>query len=104
MNKKFVSIDRWCYTMPDLVPAKNGDIVLISKQSFGSLEVYEWGLDNNNNPYELYEWLENDFYEDENFRKTITREELRKQIYLVISIFESNGLSELVNFYRKIYV
>ena len=50
MNEKYVFIDRWCYTMPDTVPDEDGIIVLISKKSFGPLEVYEWGLDNNHNP------------------------------------------------------
>ena len=58
MNEKYVFIDRWCYTMPNTVPDEDGIIVLISKKSFGPLEVYEWGLDNNHNPYERYEWLE----------------------------------------------
>ena len=39
MNEKFVFIDRWCYTMPDAVPDEDGNIVLISKKSFGPLEV-----------------------------------------------------------------
>ena len=67
MNEKFVFIDRWCYTMPDTAPDEDGIIVLISKKSFGPLEIYEWGLDNNHNPYERYEWLENDLYEDEKY-------------------------------------
>ena len=45
MNEKFVFIDRWCYTMPDTAPDEDGIIVLISKKSFGPLEIYEWGLD-----------------------------------------------------------
>ena len=76
--RKFIFIDRWCYTMPDYVPAEDGNIILISKKSFGPLEVYEWGLDNNNNPYERYEWLEDDFYEGYKYCKTITREELQE--------------------------
>lgn len=102
MNERFVFIDRWCYTMPDAVPDEDGNIVLISKKSFGPLEVCEWGLDNNHNPYERYEWLENDLYEDERYCKNISKEELLKQIYNVISIFRSNGLSEWINFYMEI--
>lgn len=100
--RKFIFIDRWCYTMPDYVPAEDGNIILISKKSFGPLEVYEWGLDNNNNPYERYEWLEDDFYEGYKYCKTITREELLKEIYYVISVFKNKGLSEWINFYVEI--
>lgn len=49
MNEKFVFIDRWCYTMPIPLRMKDGIIVLISKKSFGPLEIYEWGLDNESN-------------------------------------------------------
>lgn len=77
-------------------------IVLISKKSFGPLEVYECGLDNNHNPYERYEWLENDLYEDEKYCKNISEEELLKQIFGIISIFKSNGLSDWINFYMEI--
>ena len=102
MNEKYVFIDRWCYTMPDTVPDEDGIIVLISKKSFGPLEVYECGLDNNHNPYERYEWLENDLYEDEKYCKNISEEELLKQIFGIISIFKSNGLSDWINFYMEI--
>ena len=30
--RKFIFIDRWCYTMPDYVPAEDGNIILISKK------------------------------------------------------------------------
>ena len=102
MNEKYVFIDRWCYTMPNTVPDEDGIIVLISKKSFGPLEVYDWGLDNNHNPYERYEWLENALYEDEKYCKNISEEELLKQIFGIISIFKSNGLSDWINFYMEI--
>ena len=102
MKNKSVFIGHWCYTIPDLVPKQNGDIVIIKKVSFGPLEVYEWGIDFNNTPYEWYEWVENDFYEDENYRRNITREELFNQILSVVSLFKGNGLSELVTIYEKI--
>nr|MDE5854871.1 hypothetical protein [Ruminococcus sp.] len=52
--------------------------------------------------YECYKWIENDFFEDENYFKNIKREELLKQINSVISLFKSNGLSEWVDTYEKI--
>ena len=94
-------IERWLYTRPDLVPNKDGNIVLISKKSFGPLEVYEWGLDADNNAYELYEWLENDFYEDESYYRNIGREELERQIHSIILLFRNNGLPKWADFYEK---
>ena len=47
-------------------------------------------------------WVENDFYEDENYRKNITREELFNQILSVILLFKENGLSEWITIYGKI--
>ena len=102
MKNKSVFIEHWCYTKPDLVPNKNGDIVIIKKVSFGPLEVYEWGIDFNNTPYECYKWVENDFYDDENYRKNITREELFHQILSVVLLFKENGLSEWITIYGKI--
>ncbi len=102
MKNKSVFIGNWYYTKPDLIPNKNGDIVIIKRVSFGPLEAYEWGIDVNNTPYELYKWAENDFYEDESYRKNITREELINQILSVILLFEENGLSEWVNIYGQL--
>lgn len=102
MKNNSVFIEHWCYTKPDLVPNQNGDIIIIKKVSFGPLEVYEWGIDFNNIPYECYKWVENNFYEYENYRRNITREELFNQILLVVSLFKGNGLSELVTIYEKI--
>lgn len=102
MKNNSVFIEHWCYTKPDLVPNQNGDIIIIKKVSFGPLEVYGWGIDFNNIPYECYKWVENNFYEYENYRRNITREELFNQILLVVSLFKGNGLSELVTIYEKI--
>lgn len=103
MKKNYVFIGRWYYKEPDLSPNKEGNIVLISETSFGPLEQFEWGLDHNNNPYELYQWLEDDFSEDSNFCRTITKEELLKQIDRAISLFEKNGLSDWVDLYKAIF-
>lgn len=102
MKNNSVFIERWLYSKPDLVPNEDGNIILISKASFGPLEVYEWGIDSNNSPYECYKWIENDFFEDENYFKNIKREELLKQINSVISLFKSNELPEWVDTYEKI--
>ncbi len=102
MKDNSVFIGRWNYAKPNLVPNKNGDIVIVQRASFGPLEVYEWGIGFNNIPYERYEWIENDFYEDENYRRNITREELFSQILSVVSLFKENGLSEWVIIYEKI--
>ena len=53
MKNKSVFIGNWYYTKPDLIPNKNGDIVIIKRVSFGPLEAYEWGIDVNNTPYEF---------------------------------------------------
>ena len=102
MKNNYVSIGRWNYEKPDLSPNKEGNIVLISKKSVGPLELFEWGLDHNNIPYELYQWLENDFFDDSSFCRTITKEELLKQIDIVISLFGKNGLSDWVDLYGAI--
>ena len=102
MKDNYVFIDRWYYEKPDLSPNKDGNTVLISEKSFGPLEIFEWGLDRNNSPYELYQWLENDFFEDSNYCKTITKEELLKQIGRVILLFEKNGLADWVVLYQAI--
>lgn len=102
MNNNYVFIGRWYYEKPDLSPNKDGNTVLISEKSFGPLEIFEWGLDCNNEPYELYQWLEDDFFEDSNYCKTITKDELLKQIDRAVSLFEKNGLSDWVGLYKAI--
>ena len=102
MKNNYVFIGRWYYEKPDLSPNKDGNTVLISEKSFGPLEIFEWGLDCNNEPYELYQWLEDDFFEDSNYCRNITKEELLEQIDEVISLFEKNGLSDWVRLYTAI--
>ena len=77
-------------------------IVLIQKLSFGPCEVYEWGLDNNNLPYEKYKWCEDDFHAHENYFKHITKKKLTEQIENLISEFAENRLSEWASSYQKI--
>ena len=99
-----VFIWRWDYIKPDFVPNENGNIVLIKKLSFGPLEVYEWGLDSDRNAYELYQWVENEFFEDTSYCITIEKEKLLEQIYSVISLFRDNGLPEWANYYERAIV
>ena len=101
LKNNSVFIEHWCYTKPDFVPDEVGNIIIIKKVSFGPLEIYEWGIDFNNVPYERYEWVENDFYKDENYRRNITRKELFNQIHSVVSLLKGNGLSEWVTTYEK---
>ncbi|RGC53818.1 hypothetical protein [Absiella sp. AM29-15] len=102
MNKDYIFIDRWNITKADFIPSNNGDTVLISAKSFGPLEVYEWGLDKNQVPYKLYNWLEDDFFENDNYRVSITKDELMSRIQYFISIFESNGRMDWVDYYKEI--
>lgn len=99
-----VSIGRWFYTKPNLVPNQDGNIVLILKKSFGPLETFEWGIDSNKNAYERYRWIENDFYEDTSYDITIEREALLEQIHSVIALFRENGLPEWADFYESVIV
>lgn len=101
MKKKSVFIGKWLYSVPDPLPDKDGNIVLIKKASVGPLEVYEWGMDSNNIPYESYKWLEDDFFEETSYFKNIDNEELLRQINSTISLFKSNGLSDWAEMYEK---
>ena len=71
LNNKTVYIEKWVYNKPKLMPNQDGNIILISKGCFGPVEVYEWGIDANKQAYERYEWLENDFYQGDNYWITI---------------------------------
>lgn len=97
-------VDRWVYHKPSLIPDKNGNIVIISKCSFGPLEVYEWGIDSNGKPYEMYKWCENDLYEDENGTKNITFAELGRKTDEVRQSAADNGLSDWVGIYELLLV
>ena len=91
MNKNYIFIDRWNFTKTDFMPSENGDIVLISIKSFGPLEVYEWGVDKNQVPYKLYNWLEDDFFENDNYRMSITKEELINQVQYLFLCLKAMG-------------
>ena len=101
MSRKSVMIGRWSYLFPDTERNAEGRIVLIEKRSFGPLETYDWGIDENNEPYEQYEWLENDLYDDDHLRH-ITEQELEEKLGQLVSLFDGNGLSEWAEAYRRI--
>ena len=99
---KPVFIGNWSYSMPDTKADSEGNIVLIKKLSFGPCEVYVWGLDINNLPYEEYQWCENEYFKDESYFKHITKTELISQIRNVIRVFTENELPEWANAYNKV--
>ena len=75
-----LGLDGWLYSAPAQAPNKEGDVVLIHAASVAPLESWEWGFDREGRPYEQHQWLENDFYEDENVRRPISREELLETV------------------------
>ena len=96
-----VHMGEWFYSLPETTPNKDGNIVLIKKVCFGPLEVYEWGINSDNSPYEMYQWCENEFLEDTSYNKTISWEELDTQLKSCIKSFDQNGLQEWKNAYEK---
>lgn len=93
--------DRWFYSKPTLTPNKNGNMVLIHKVSFGPLECWEWGLDSNKIPYEMYKWCENDLYEDENYTKNISFSEFKQKLNNMTDLVKDTKLSDWSEIYQK---
>ena len=87
---------------PEATPDKDGNIVIIRFTSFGPLEYYEWGINADNQPYECYKWCEDDFYEDSNYYRIITKEELLKEIDKHIEFLAKGGFSEEASKYNDI--
>ena len=104
MSTESVFLKHWSYLMPDTEPNPDGRLVLIKKRSFGPLETYDWGIDANGLPYEEYQWCENDFFEDENYFKHISKKELTEQIEKLINEFTENGVYEWADTYKRILV
>ncbi|MDE6780345.1 MAG: hypothetical protein K2J40_02655 [Ruminococcus sp.] len=100
LNNTLVT-DRWVYNKPSLTPDKNGNIVLIHKVSFGPLECWEWGIDCAGKPYELYQWCENDLYEDENYTKNISCSELKQKLNYMTELVSDTELSDWSEIYQK---
>ncbi|MDE6983585.1 MAG: hypothetical protein K2O99_03485 [Lachnospiraceae bacterium] len=102
MKNSTVYVKQWLYREPDLIPDKDGTVVLISKACFGPVEVYQWGINADGQAYALYEWLENDFYACDNYCITIEREALLKQIQQVIAEFRNSDLPDWAQLYETI--
>ena len=88
--EKLVFLDPWRYSAPAQAPNDEGDTVLICAASIAPLESWEWGVDREGKPYEQHRWLENDFYEEENYRRSISREELLETIDSLIRQLREN--------------
>lgn len=87
-------LDRWVYRLPELTPDRDGNIVIISKVSFGPAEAFAWGIDSGGKPYEMYKWCENDLYEDESYVHNITFSELFRKVDDLIETALELGFSD----------
>lgn len=102
MSNKVAVIGRWHYLITEYNSEENGNRIIISKSSVSPAEIYEWGIDAQNQPYELYKWCEDDFYEDSSYYKVISKEKLIEQIDKIIMLFKENGFYDNADEYRKI--
>ena len=80
MENKVVTVGRWSYSEPAQTSDENGQLVIFSKSSVAPAEIFEWGIDAENHPFERYRWCENDFYEECNYDKTISIEEVNYSV------------------------
>ena len=99
---RFILLDCWQYSAPAQEPNKEGDTVLIRASSIAPLESWEWGVDREGRPYEQHQWLENDFYEDENVRRAISREELLETVDDLIRQLREKQAEEWAEVYAHI--
>ena len=93
---------RWEYVGPDLVPDKDGRRKLIMYRCWGPLQVHEWGIDPNGKPYKEYNWVEDDFFADDNYHIEISWEELISKIEYVIDFFRKEGHPEVAEVYEEV--
>ena len=100
--EKSVFLNGWLYNAPNMSQKCEGDRVLISMGNFGPLETYEWGIDGDGKPYEMYKWLENDLYECTNYRETITAEKLAENVTNTKEMFAKAGLADWASAYEKV--
>ena len=100
--EKLVFLDPWRYSAPAQAPNDEGDTVLIRAASIAPLESWEWGVDREGRPYEQHRWLENDFYEDENVRRSISREELLETIDSLIRQLREKREAEWAEVYERL--
>lgn len=101
-DKEIITIDRVHYSNLNLTSDKDGNIVLIHIASFAPLEYYEWGINSEKQFYECYQWCENDFFEDSNYYKIISKEEMIKELDNIISLLLKNSYTKEANEYKDI--
>lgn len=87
---------------PSLKEDREGNKVIIRKASFGPLEFYEWGIDSEGKLYEMYQWCENDLYEDDNYTKSISKEELIKEIDIMKSYIKGTEFESWNQIYDEV--
>ena len=92
----------WEYDGPDMVPDKDGRRKLIVQRCWGPLQVHEWGIDPNGKPYKEYNWIENDFFADENYHKEISWEELISAIDDMIDCYRKEESIPMAVLYEKV--
>ena len=54
MENKAATIGRWHYSEPALDADESGLTVIFSKSSVAPAEIFEWGIDADNHPFERY--------------------------------------------------
>lgn len=89
------------YQKPSFTPDKNGNIILCEAVCFGPAEVYQYGINKDNQPYYLYEWLENDFYADENGTEIISFDTLIKHLRYMLDTVTKMENEEWILLYQK---
>ncbi|MBO4331066.1 MAG: hypothetical protein J5827_03230 [Oscillospiraceae bacterium] len=99
-----VVIGRWHYTKPSLKTDGCGNTVILSKSSFAPAETCEWGVSPEKQPYELYKYCEDDFYEDSSCLKEISAEELQNQLKNVSLLFKENDHSSFAAILDEIII
>ena len=102
MAKKSIHVDHWFYSEPDMKPNKDGRRELVAKACFGPLEVYAWGIDLNGRPYKEYEWIENDFFADENYHIEISWDELISEIENMRDFFREREFYKWAETYETV--
>lgn len=100
MNEFFVG--RWHYVMPKFKFNGEGKMYLILQLSFGPLETYEYGMTQQGKFYKDYHWCEDDFFEDSDFYKEITKEEMLQEIIETKELCKEHQWDEGVKIYEKI--
>lgn len=80
--------------LEDGTKKQDGMTPLIQRVSFAPAERFEWGIDQNQRPYEKYEWCESDFFEETGYCHTISEEDFQKELTLAAALFEKAGRTE----------